>query len=151
MCPGQAGSNSDIAHDRNTASHSDVSRLQMPSASTAANAVFEASPAHTKNGIHMPVARPFLEMHVLRRLTDSCHAYTQGSIVCLHVSCGLIVAGFSDGVSLVFDLAQRLRCVLRPHGAFGEVSALAISHDGSYAGAGYATGHVVLYLSLIHI
>lgn len=145
MCPGQAGSNSDIAHDRNTASHSDVSRLQMPSASTAANAVFEASPAHTKNGIHMPVARPFLEMHVLRRLTDSCHAYTQGSIVCLHVSCGLIVAGFSDGVSLVFDLAQRLRCVLRPHGAFGEVSALAISHDGSYAGAGYATGHVVLY------
>ncbi|WFD34712.1 hypothetical protein MCUN1_001556 [Malassezia cuniculi] len=93
----------------------------------------------------LPIARPFLEMHVLRHLSDQAVTETGESMVRLHISSGLILVGMSQGTTLVFDLAQRFRCACRPPESYGEVSALALSHDGSCAGVGYQEGHIVLF------
>ena len=122
-------------------------RLRAPwtDAASSYSAARDDVPTNQQEEISGPIARPFLEFHLLRRLTESCVTKVAETIVCLHVSSGLILIGMSAGTVFVFDLAQRLRCICSSPGEFGAVTALNLSNDGSCAGVGYASGHIVLF------
>lgn len=88
-----------------------------------------------------PIARPFLQLHTLRRLSELCQAH--GTPTAVSVSGGLLAIGTQGGAVLVFDMSQRVRCVCTPGTA--PITALNLSQDASYVGAGDAAGHVYLY------
>lgn len=113
-----------------------------------------------------PIARPFLHLALLRKITEACidaastvpdGAHTALGTPCmLQVGGGLIAVGTTLGATLVFDLSQRLRCVCRAR-AIGTsrrthtepthpvVTALALSSDASYVGVAHASGDIFLY------
>ncbi|KAI3626663.1 SAC7 [Malassezia furfur] len=93
-----------------------------------------------------PIARPFLHLALLRKITEACidaastvpdGAHTALGTPCmLQVGGGLIAVGTTLGATLVFDLSQRLRCVCRARAiepTHPVVTALALSSDASSA------------------
>ncbi|KAI3625006.1 hypothetical protein CBS9595_000367 [Malassezia furfur] len=100
---------------------------------SALEAVVDTPPASTAPSVHTasdtrddapePIARPFLHLALLRKITEACvdaastvpagaHA-ALGTPCLLQVGGGLIAVGTTMGATLVFDLSQRLRCVCR--------------------------------------
>ncbi|WFD08189.1 hypothetical protein MVES1_003560 [Malassezia vespertilionis] len=108
---------------------------------------FTSSNASSHGGEHEPVARPFLALHHLRKLSEQC-VLDAGEPVALQCCAGLIAVGCAQGPTYVFDLAQRLRCVCSAPSVCGlqhRVTALALSEDGRTLGVGHASGHILLY------
>lgn len=94
-----------------------------------------------------PIPRPFLNFRPLRKISAQCERYGNVSNLC--VSGGIIVIGFDSGLTVVFDLLQRIRCTCASEDAYGDnqhkVTALDISHDASFLAVGHASGHIFLY------
>lgn len=89
-----------------------------------------------------PIARPLFYFHALHKITRACREY--GEPTCLQVSGGLMAVGCATGVTVVFDMSQRQRCVC---GVISNeaVTALAINRDATYLSVGHASGHMYLY------
>lgn len=89
-----------------------------------------------------PIARPLFHFHALQKITRACREY--GELTCLHVSGGLMAVGCATGVTVVFDMSQRQRCVC---GVISNdaVTALSMNRDATYLGVGHSSGHLYLY------
>lgn len=94
-----------------------------------------------------PIPRPFLLFSPLRKISAQCEIYGSASNLC--VKGGLIVIGFDTGLTVVFDLLQRVRCTCASEDAYGDiqhkVTTLDVSHDASFLAVGHASGHIFLY------
>ncbi|WFD43575.1 hypothetical protein MPSI1_002238 [Malassezia psittaci] len=108
----------------------------------------------------LPIARPFLHLTLLRKITQQCarsmaadqgdptSPYALGMPCALQASGSRVAIGFESGTTLVFDLAQNLQAVCRSRaisGASHAVTALAMTDDAAYVGVAHASGHILLY------
>ncbi|WFC99488.1 hypothetical protein MYAM1_002233 [Malassezia yamatoensis] len=118
---------------------------------------------------NLPIARPFLHLTLLRKITQQCarsmatdqgdptSPYALGMPCALQASGSRVAIGFESGTTLVFDLAQNLQAVCRSRainkwesttelaGPSHAVTALAMTDDAAYIGVAHASGHILLY------